>query len=288
MRNKNIFANFSRPSGFDWDAPSNALEAWSKLENGPQASESVDASVIDILDVIGEDYWSGNGFTEKKLGALLRKAGENTDITVNINSPGGDVFQGVAIYSRLKAHKGNVQVNIQGIAASAASFIAMAGDEITMSTGSMIMVHNAWGIIIGNRHDMADAVDTFGKIDESMAEIYTKRTGMDKKAIVDLMDGATDGTFMTVAESIANGFADKELDAIEPSDKVSNKLPEDVVAKRQVEAALAKEGVTRKKRADIMKNLVGTRDAIDNTERDAGKTEELAKALSNALAVFKS
>lgn len=281
-----VLASITKPACYQWEAPSNALEAWSNLETGMQASESPDPSVIDIIDVIGENY-DGSGVTESKIAGLLRKAGKDTDITVNINTPGGDVFQGIAIYGRLRDHKGKVTVNVRGVAASAGSLIAMAGDTINMSTGSMMMIHNAWGLVIGNRHDMIDAHETFAKVDESMAEIYMKRSGMDKPTIVDMMDGATDGTFMTVAEALQNGFADKELDASDEKVIVRNKLPAEVIAKRKVEAALAKEGVSRKQRAAIMKNLSGERDTTGKVERDADNAE-LVKALTDALAIFKS
>ena len=88
-----------------------------------------DDNSISIYDVIGEDFWTGEGVTVKRIDAALRKIG-NRDVVVNINSPGGDVFEGIAIYNRLREHPAKVQVKVMGLAASAASIIAMAGDEI--------------------------------------------------------------------------------------------------------------------------------------------------------------
>ena len=143
-----IFADASkliRPKGWQYDCTSNALERWCGFDRA--AADDSDPTVIDIYDIIGEDWWTGEGFTEKKLAGILRKVG-NADVTVNINSPGGDVFQGVAIYNRLKRHEGKVNVNVTGLAASAASVIAMAGDKVTMYTGTMLMIRPASVMIL--------------------------------------------------------------------------------------------------------------------------------------------
>lgn len=87
----------------------------------------------------------GEGVTAKRISAALRAIGEQ-DIVVNLNSPGGDMFEGLAIYNLLRAHSGKVTVNILGIAASAASIIAMAGDEIKMGRGAFLMIHNCWAM----------------------------------------------------------------------------------------------------------------------------------------------
>ena len=113
-----------------------------------------DANSISIYDSIGEN-WEGTGVTAKRISAALRAIGDK-DVVVNINSPGGDFFEGVAI-SKLREHQGRVTVQVMGLAASAASVIAMAGDQILMGDGSFLMIHNAWAVAIGNRHDMADA-----------------------------------------------------------------------------------------------------------------------------------
>ncbi|EPJ5267720.1 head maturation protease, ClpP-related, partial [Providencia stuartii] len=114
-----------------------ALDKWN---SGIRAASS--DNTISVLDVIGEDFW-GEGVTAKRISAALRAIG-NQDVVVNINSPGGDMFEGLAIYNLLRAHNGKVTVNILGIAASAASVIAMAGDEIRMGRGAFLMIHNCW------------------------------------------------------------------------------------------------------------------------------------------------
>src|SRR5690606_11960490 len=159
---------FARPQNYQWDAPSNVLAKWAQM---PVAAIKDSDTTISILDVIGEDFWTGSGVTANRISAALRSIG-NKDIIVRINSPGGDMFEGIAIYNLLRAHPARVTVEVLGWAASAASIIAMAGDDIRMGLGSFMMVHNAWGVVIGNRHDMRDAATLFDRFDAALADIY--------------------------------------------------------------------------------------------------------------------
>jgi ATP-dependent protease ClpP protease subunit len=143
-----------RPKNFHWDAPTDALAAWADLPLAATGAE--DPATISIFDQIGQDFWSGEGVTAKRIGAALRSVGPNP-VTVAINSPGGDMFEGIAIYNMLAAHPADVTVKVLGIAASAASIIAMAGDTILMGDGAQLMIHNSWGVVVGNQHDLADA-----------------------------------------------------------------------------------------------------------------------------------
>lgn len=272
---------FERPASYTWDAPADALSKWA---DNPQAAEADDANTISIYGVIGEDFWTGEGFTAKKMAGIIRSIGKK-DITVNINSPGGDMFEGLAIYNLLREHPASVTVKIMGVAASAASVIAMAGDQVLMGTGSIMMVHNAWGLVVGNRHDFADAANVFETFDASMAAIYAARTGMTEKAIMALLDGpsrSSDGTYMTAAEAIDKGFADGEFEASDEPTQARASIPADVLARRRAEAALAKQGVGRKERADILNSLSGPRDATRPAARDAGKlAAEMTRLLQN-------
>lgn len=264
------------PKSYQWDAPSLALKAWAERDVSPQAAS--DPSVIDIYDVIGEDPWTGEGFTERKLAAILRDLGANP-VTLNINSPGGDMFAGLAMYNRLKAHKADVIVNVMGVAASAASLIAMAGTTVNMMTGSVLMIHNAWGMVIGNRHDFKDAAAVFETFDASMAEIYSARTGISTEEIMSMMDGDSDGTFLTAKDAIDRGFADAEVGT-----KPQASLPADVLARRKIEASLARDGLTRKQRHEYIMNLIGKREAAGNVvQRDA---DEVVAALNSLKETF--
>ena len=106
--------------------------------------------------------------TARRIAGILRALGPGP-ITVNINSPGGDVFEGIAIYNLLREHDGEVTVNVIGLAASIASVIAMAGDNIRIAKSAYFMIHNAWTIAMGNRNDMQKVVDTLGSFDGTIA-----------------------------------------------------------------------------------------------------------------------
>ena len=271
---------FQKPANFQWDAPSDVLAKWA---DGPMAAEADDPNTVSIYDVIGEDWWTGGGFTAKRMAAALRSIGTK-DLTVKINSPGGDMFEGIAIYNLLRDHPAKVTVEVMGWAASAASIIAMAADEIRMGLGTFMMVHNAWGVVVGNRHDMRAGADLFDGFDSAIADIYEARTGMDRKAIVKLMDAET---FMGPSEAVANGFADAVDDTRTDANASAVSTPDRaVMARRRTEAALAKAGVSRSDRFDILSELTATpRDASRSTqaERDAGHLAAAAKQFIESL-----
>lgn len=248
-----------QPVWYDYDAPSAALEEWT---DRVYAAVTPDDTTINIYEPIGED-WYGDGFSVTKLNGILRNIGAR-DITVNINSPGGSVFDGLAIYDQLREHPAKVTVRVRGLAASAASVIAMAGDEIQMATGSMMMVHKAWGIIIGNADDYQEAVTVFGQIDKSLAAVYAARTGLSDDKIMSLLEGPnrrSDGTWMTAAEAVEMKFADAEFkDDGGPSASVPQGDRDAIVARRRIEAAMAKDGVSRKQRAEAIARMNGQRE----------------------------
>ena len=257
---------FARPRNYQWDAPSDVLTKWA--EHPLAAVPGADGdTTISIFDVIGEDFWTGSGVTANRISAALRSIG-NKDITVRINSPGGDMFEGIAIYNLLRAHPAKVTVEVLGWAASAASIIAMAGDDIRMGLGSFMMVHNAWGLVIGNRHDMRDAATLFDRFDAAIADIYQARTGMKRADIEQLMDAET---FMTAAQAVEYGFADVVDDAeIHAETNASAQVRPEIHAKRRIDAALAQQGITRTERRRMLNQIAGTHDAADTAMHDAG------------------
>lgn len=261
---------FERPNGYEWDSPSDALARWE-----PMAAEADNAATISLYDVIGSDPWTGEGWTAKRMAGALRAIGAK-DVTVNINSPGGDMFEGLAIYNLLREHPAKVTVKVMGIAASAASFIAMAGDEVVMGAGSFLMIHNAWGIVIGNRNDMRESADIFDKFDAAMTDIYAARTGKKAKDIAAMMDAET---YITAKEAVDDGFADSVVDLPKPSASAS--IPSDIAAKRRIEALLAKQGVPRSERRSLLRELSGTQDAADDAMPRAG--DDLTAAMRSLL-----
>lgn len=170
-----------------------------------------------IYDVIGTD-WFGEGVNAKRIKAALDEIGAVEDITVRINSPGGDVFDGIAIYNLLEQHSAQIHVQVDGYAASAASLIAMAGDLITMGQGSMMMIHNPWTIAVGDANAMRKVGDTLEKIGGQLVDIYAARSGMAADKVKPLMD---DETWLTAADAVASGFADEQATAPPAEDATS-------------------------------------------------------------------
>jgi ATP-dependent Clp protease protease subunit len=141
-------------------------------------------------------------------------------IHVRLNSPGGDYFLGVSISNALRRHPAKVIVHVDALAASAASVIAMGGDRVIMHPGSLMMVHRAWTIAMGNAEDIGKVAETLNKVDDNLIDVYHKRTGMDKAKLRSLVDAET---WMSGDEAVQYGFAD-ESDS-QPTKAVA-KVPE--------------------------------------------------------------
>ena len=263
----------SAPQGYSWDVPSDALARWSETVSA--ASEQPDT--ITIYDAIGEDPWDGSGFTAKRMAGALRAIGQK-DVVVQINSPGGSVFEGFAIYNELARHPAKVTVEVMGIAASAAAYIAMAGDEIRMGLGTFIMVHNAWGGVIGNRNDLAEAIEVLSRIDGAQMDIFEARTGLDRSEIESMMDAET---FLTAKDAVAKGFADGVFNV--PDSEPAAKVRPDIAAKNKLDALLAQNGVPRSERRRMLKEATGGKqDAAPTAKHDAG-LRDAAKQLIATL-----
>ncbi len=240
----------ARPrSGVQCDLAPKALDAW-RPELRAASGDNPD-STITIYEPIGYDWWTGEGVTAKRIAGALRAIGSDVDVTVNINSPGGDVFEGLAIYNLLREHKGKVSVNIIGLAASAASFIAMAGDEIRIGRAAFLMTHNAWLIAMGNRNDLREIADWLEPFDMTLADIYAHRTGIDIDDIVKQMDAET---WIGGREAVDKGWADAFLESDEISSAPSNRS-EAILAKRRMDAALARSGMPRSQRNELINDF---------------------------------
>ncbi len=238
---------FARPEGMAWDTPAGAMARWQP----GIAAAAEDPATISLYDFIGEDVWSGGGWTAKRMAGALRAIGAQNPVTVAINSPGGDVFEGIAIYNLLREHKAAVNVKVMGLAASAASLIAMAGDEILMGEGAMLMIHNAWGVAVGNRHDMRSAADVLEPIDSAMAGIYAARSGQDQKAIAKMLDAET---WLSASQAIERGFASALLPpGHEEPAQASLEAP--AQARHQLDVILAKTGMPRSERRRLLRDL---------------------------------
>lgn len=156
---------------------------------------------------ISEYSWWGDEITPKQFSDDLNALGDVEEISVRINSGGGDVFAGMAIYSMLKRHEANIIVYIDGLAASIASIVAMAGDRIIMPKGAMMMIHNPWTSIWGaDANVLRHTADVLDKIRDALVDVYTDKTNLDKDEIISMLDAET---WMTAAEAVEKGFADE-------------------------------------------------------------------------------
>jgi ATP-dependent Clp protease protease subunit len=276
-----------RPQGIEWDIAPQARERWQP--NLMAAAASDDASTISIFDQIGVDFWTGEGVTAKRISAALRSIGPENDVVVNINSPGGDLFEGLAIYSLFREHKGNVTMKVLGLAASAASIIAMAGDDIQISRAGFLMVHDTWVVVMGNRNDLRDVADQLEPFDFAMADIYAARTGIDAKTVMKKMDAET---WINGSAAVDEGWADSLL----PSDAVrENKAAtrSERPAAYQLDVALAKAGMPRSERRALLQDYKASKpSAADRTDTpravgdDTPRAVETDAALLSALQSF--
>lgn len=260
------------------------FEKWSADAAGvrPNAIEQGD-NVIAMFEIVGEDFWSGGGVTAKKVSSQLRAIG-NRPVEVQINSPGGDMFEGIAIYNVLREHPQPITIKVMGMAASAASVIAMAGDTIEIGAASFIMIHNCWVLAMGNRHDMRETADFLEPFDQAMVDVYAQRSGSDATKIAKWMD---DETFMSGSMAIERGFADALLDA--DAVKIDDKAKEqdrEVNDLRALELELVSAGHTRTEARARINKIKGTPGAaLTNATPGAGADWS---GLSGLLATLQS
>ena len=175
------------------------MKTWFKIEN------KADKAEVWIYEQIGEDFWNGGGITAKNFQKELSEI-KASQIDLHINSPGGLVFDGITIYNLLKNHPAAVTTYIDGLAASIASVIALAGDKVVMAENALYMIHKASGMVMGNSDDMRDFADKLDKVNSSIATTYIGKTQREEVEINDLMAAET---WMTAAEAFDYGFIDE-------------------------------------------------------------------------------
>lgn len=194
---------------------------------------AADAASISIFEGIGDD-------TANRVDAALREIGARP-VTVKINSGGGDPFAGLTVFNSLRSHGQPITTQILGLAASAASLIAMAGDEIQMARASQIMVHRASGGAIGSADDMRAMAAALDSVDAAMGAVYVGRTGLSTPEVARLMAAET---WMAAERAIALGFADTLMaqDALPKPQKATAAAPQ---TRQDLQAALRSLGFSR-------------------------------------------
>lgn len=185
---------------------------------GYQIKAQAKSAEILIYDEIGES-WLG-GISAKQFAEDVKALPKVDDITVRINSEGGSVFDGTAIYNTLKNHKATISVKIDGLAASIASIIAMAGDTIEMAENGFMMIHDPWMVAAGTAEELRSQADVMDKVQEKLVSTYAKRTGSDSEQIAEWMAAET---WMTADEAHERGFIDTITDASRMAAKVRNR-----------------------------------------------------------------
>jgi len=255
-------------SGSDWKFETRALSA--EFKHFEVKALASDRPTISIFDYIGDDG-AGGGVTVPRIAAALRSVA-GKPIVVEINSPGGNVFDGVAMYNLLRRHDAEVEVQVLGIAASAASVIAMAGDTIAVAPNAEIMIHEARGLFFGTKSEMKDAYQTLEHIDAGMCETYSARSGRDVAEFASMIAGKD--VYFRGQEAIDAGLADVLLDreAQMPVYAEASDHPKD---KASLDQFLAKNGMSRSERRDLFRAMnPGTHNAADPATPNAGDPDE--------------
>ena len=185
--------------------------------------------MLELYGTIAEESWFDDDVTPKMFKEELN-AGEG-DITVWINSPGGDCVAASQIYSMLMDYKGNVTIKIDGIAASAASVIAMAGTKVLMAPTALMMIHNPATMAFGDHEDMQKAIEMLDEVKESIINAYELKTGQSRAKLSHLMDAET---WMNANKAIELGFADDIL----TDEKLAVDIPAYAFSGKAVESRL--------------------------------------------------
>lgn len=259
---------FQTTADVDWDPPVKASELYT-----PVKAAHDDKRSINVFGRIGEDF-DGSGVTDRLVSAALRRMGEGP-VTVNINSRGGDFFTGVNIYNQLREHEGEVTVRVLGLAASAASIVAMASDNLQIAKSAFLMIHNSNGIVMGNANDMESAAALFRQFDGAMAGVYADRSDIDREQIAEWMDAET---FFNGEEAVENGLADSLL----ASDEVEeDNEPAATAAYRRLDVELAQKGIPRAERRALLAEVQGGTPCAIPTVTPCADEDTVAKAILN-------
>jgi ATP-dependent Clp endopeptidase proteolytic subunit ClpP len=207
----------------------------SKVEDDSEEEDDKKNPFAEILiyDAIGKSFWDDDAVSAQSFVTALADLGDVAEIKLRINSPGGDVFDGVAIYNAVKNHKAKVTAHVDGIAASAASLIAMAADKIVMPSNAFMLIHQSAGFSMGNAEDMIALAADLQRIDKSMAATYAARSGQPASKVRALMK---EDRLMDATEAKSLGYADEIASPVKMAASMRlNVLPPKVAEKFRAE-----------------------------------------------------
>lgn len=227
-----------------------------------------------VTDEYEDSDTSAAGFRD-----ALKQLGDVKNINLHINSPGGSVFEGIAIYNMLKQNPAHINVYVDGVAASIASVIAMSGDTIFMPSNAMMMIHNPWTMAVGNANELRKQADDLDQITKSSVQTYLAKAGdkLDEQTLKQLMDNET---WLTAQEALDYGLADEVMEPSKIAASINKRfmerykhVPEQLIknAKTQEEH---KQGLGQEKLAQIQKSAKAK---ISQLSIDLQNTEEELK-----------
>jgi ATP-dependent Clp endopeptidase proteolytic subunit ClpP len=274
QRNAEIIARF-------WNKPLDK-PGWFEIK-----SQSEDEAEILIYDVIGWPFIEAGSFIDS-----LNNFGTKT-VKVRINSPGGDVFDALAIYNAMDSYKGKIITFIDSLAASAASVVAVAGHEVQAYKNAMMMIHEPWSFAIGNQYELTDIAGLLGKISGNLVDIYADKSNIGKRDIKSMMKSET---WFTAKEMKEKGLIDTIIDGSGAKAKfdlsIYSKAPECIdgqkegreLTSREIETALRDAGASRnfaKAVAAGRSEELKRKDIDDTNQRDAEIAQNLKTIISN-------
>lgn len=228
-------------------------------EDEPKTGELLLYGPIGSDDGLG---WLFDDMTPKQFHEELTGLGDVDEIRVMINSPGGDVFAGQAIHSMLVRHPANITVFVDGLAASIASIVAMAGDTVVMPKNAMMMVHNPWTVALGDAREFRKLADTLDGIRDAMIAAYEGKTGKTRAELLPILNAET---WMTADEAVEMGFADE------------------IEEKKKVAASLVRPGVLAINGREFDLGHFRNAPTFPDAPRDAGKGKPTKRDVEDAL-----
>lgn len=252
-----------------------------KLQNSVDGSDST----LILEGPVSQESWWGDEITPQEFRDELKKV-TSKNLTVIINSPGGDVWAGVSIHDALKELDAEVTVKVSGLAASIASVIAMAGDKIVMTPGSTMMIHKASMLAIGNADDMKKAIEMLETVEDGIISIYADRTGNSKEQVKEMIDAET---WMSAEKAVELGFADSVVKPEADEEAVTNLFAGNFAfsmsATKESLQSFVSKVANEEESEDVDTNTEQTTDPVastDDTEEEAETPTEEAEVTDPA------
>ena len=237
-------------------------------------NEADDSAELILYGPISETSWFDDDVTPMAFAEDLKAIG-GKDLTVRVNSPGGDVFAAQAIYNLLKCYKGKVTMRIDGLAASAATIITCAGDTVIMPGNALFMIHNPMSFSSGSAKDLREAADVLDKVRDTIVNVYTERCG-DSLSAVKIKHMMDDETWMTAQEALDYGFVD-EID--------SSMVVEDCIKGNQLIVNSCAFDLSKFQKIDKIKSLLGKKPPENAKKEDSNMNDNLLQKIAAKLGI---